>query len=321
METTPTTYNQSQGNNSIFNIDDLDSFYVSTYLYPFLKTFCIICYSVTFVVGSIGNGLVIWIAGLKMKNVSAVWFLNLAVADFACCTFLPVRIMEWALYTMSHYLLPLCEISLFVLILSMCSSVYFLAVISLDRCVSVIWPMWTKVHRTPKLARIISGIIWVASLMLSTPVSATSFFYENFSDCAEKGYQQWMGFSDPFVNMLRNTRLVLMFALPFSIILISYGLIFFKLRKLTITRRSPQSYRIVIAVVVCFFVCWFPYYTWPFIYIGEDNIEMDNLIHEIFVCLAYFNSLHQPRPLCFLISKLQRQLYQVHPSQTGESLH
>ena len=43
----------------------------------------LVIFILVFIIGIPGNGLVIWVAGLKMKrSVIIIWFLNLAVADF-----------------------------------------------------------------------------------------------------------------------------------------------------------------------------------------------------------------------------------------------
>lgn len=282
-------FNQPTDNDTAWDHHTL--FYVSPNLFPFLKAFCILCYSITFIVGIVGNSLVIWIAGFKMKTVNALWFLNLAMADLMCSSFLPVRIAEWTLFKIFHYPQELCLVSSIVLVLSMCSSVYFLTVISVDRCVSAMWPIWTRVHRTLNMARVVSVITWVVAFILSTPIGIY-YFEIDFSDCAPKDAQMAYA-TNRLVKSIRFIRLAFMFVLPFAIILISYGLIFYKMKKL-IKRRSRQSYRMVITVVVCFFICWFPYYTWPFIYIGHVNFQLDNLINEIAICLAYFNSCINP---------------------------
>ncbi|XP_040182546.1 C3a anaphylatoxin chemotactic receptor-like [Rana temporaria] len=282
-----TDYNQSHENYT--------DFFVSPSVFPYLKAFCITCYSFTFIVGIVGNGLVIWIAGFKMKTVGAVWFLNLAIADFLCCLFLPFGIAEWSLFTLTYFPEELCKISVMTLILNMCSSVYFLTVISVDRCVSVTWPIWAKLRRTRKLAHIISGMVWGLCLILSVPFIAFHNLHTDFSDCSEKSEQFENSSSYQLVKTLRHARFAIMFALPFAAILVSYGLLFLKLKK---KRRrsiqSQQSYQILIAVVICFFICWFPYYTWPLVPVNKAKHQLDNLINEICICVAYMNSCINP---------------------------
>ncbi|XP_044129462.1 C3a anaphylatoxin chemotactic receptor-like [Bufo gargarizans] len=87
--------------------DTVDPTYISYTILEHIPTMCIIWYSITLILGVIGNALVIWIAGSRTRTVNAVWFLNLAIADFITCVSLPLRISEWALYldiTFDHFL-------------------------------------------------------------------------------------------------------------------------------------------------------------------------------------------------------------------------
>ncbi|KAM6995175.1 LOW QUALITY PROTEIN: uncharacterized protein LKV04_007410, partial [Tautogolabrus adspersus] len=49
-----------------------------------------IVYCLAFVLGVLGNGVVIWVTGFKIRSVNTIWFLNLAVADFLFTAFLPL---------------------------------------------------------------------------------------------------------------------------------------------------------------------------------------------------------------------------------------
>ncbi|KAL6465899.1 hypothetical protein MHYP_G00260320 [Metynnis hypsauchen] len=100
------------------------------------------------VLGITGNGLVIWIAGFKVKkSVISTWYLSLAVSDFIFCSFLPIIVIsivknKWLL---GHFM---CKFIQYLLFLNSYSSVFLLVIISVDRCVIVTFPVWAQNHRT-----------------------------------------------------------------------------------------------------------------------------------------------------------------------------
>ncbi|XP_075046484.1 formyl peptide receptor 2-like [Mixophyes fleayi] len=275
----------------------------------------IIWYSVTLILGIIGNSLVIWIAGFKMKTVSAVWFLNLAIADFVTCISLPLRISEWALYWHIPYNHFLCKAGITILFINMLSSVYFMTVISIDRCVSIFCPIWTKIHRTPKLASIIALLTWLLCLITSIPHLVFNHGFDFVTEC----YPKYVFHLDKFDIERKKrfamflTRNICMFAFPFTIILISYGLIFFKIRAIRKSNRSQKPVRIITAVIVCFFICWFPYNTWPLIDLDNCWIA-DMFITELSVCLAYFNSCINPLLYVFFCHDFKKSFVKSIPA-------
>ncbi|XP_044063636.1 N-formyl peptide receptor 2-like isoform X2 [Siniperca chuatsi] len=75
----------------------------------------LVIYCVIFIVGTLGNGLVIYVTGFRMKTtVNSVWFLNLALADFLFTTFLIFSIISLS----QHYQWPfghfMCKLNNFV---------------------------------------------------------------------------------------------------------------------------------------------------------------------------------------------------------------
>ncbi|XP_069802841.1 chemerin-like receptor 1 [Dendropsophus ebraccatus] len=275
-------------------------------------------YFIIFVLGIIGNGLVIWIAGFRMKKtVSAVWFLNLAIADFLCCASLPLRI---GLFYFRYLNIDICCFLIIILYnLNMSASVLLLAAMSFDRCISVMWPFWAKVHRTCKLVRITAAIIWILSFILTVLVFYMYMFH--LYDLSE-----WcvvLGQGGHVSNMKQPTkliRLVLMFVVPFLIIFISYVTIFFKLRNSRRPQRSQRPYRIITAVILCFFICWCPYYIWPLTPMYDGSEIPFFTVHLIVVILASLNSCINPIIYVFMSPDFKRGFFRSIPSRLVRAL-
>ncbi|KAL7839345.1 hypothetical protein SRHO_G00260030 [Serrasalmus rhombeus] len=126
---------------------------------------------IIFVTGVAGNGLVIWIAGFKMKkSVLSTWYLSLAVSDFLFCCTLPFGIVyavknEWLFGRF------MCKFRYFIMFINMYSSIFLLAIISLDRCVVVMFPVWAQNKRTVRKASVMVILAWIMSATLSVPMA------------------------------------------------------------------------------------------------------------------------------------------------------
>ena len=99
--------------------------------------------SVSFVVGVVANGLVLWMTVFRMpRTFTTIWFFNLALADFTVLlslliTIQSVAIGQWLLNDVA------CELYMTFLALSFFTSICLLVLISLDCCVSVLYPIWS----------------------------------------------------------------------------------------------------------------------------------------------------------------------------------
>ncbi|XP_073513752.1 C3a anaphylatoxin chemotactic receptor-like [Phyllobates terribilis] len=274
--------------------------------------------SILFVLGIIGNGLVIWIAGFRMKNtISAVWFLNLAIADFLCCASLSLRIAELAAVFAYVQYFVYCILNMFLFTLNMSASVLLLTAMSIDRWVSVMWPIWAKIHRTGKLVRISAAIIWGLSLIL-TGLVYTLYRY-HVGDLQEwcVNFYSIHHYNPKLYHTIQLIRLVIMFVIPFLIIFTTYVTIFYKLRK---SKRSQRSSRIITAVILCFFICWFPYYIWPLISGYYRFSIMLPIVQTIITTLAYLNSCINPILYAFMGRDFQQGFLRSIPSRLERAL-
>ncbi|XP_073406398.1 C3a anaphylatoxin chemotactic receptor-like [Dendrobates tinctorius] len=286
-------------------------------------------YSIVFALGIIGNGLVIWIAGFRMKNtISAVWFLHLAIADFLCCSSLPLRIVEWATYFSFDLQHPAyCIVNIFLFNVNMSASVLLLTAMSVDRWVSIMWPFWAKVHRSRSLVRISAAIIWG----LSVTVAGALYYVYRYHVGSLAEWCVFYHYTFPYNPELHMTihwiRFIIMCVIPFLIIVTSYVTIFYKLRKSKRSQRSQRSSRIITTVISCFFICWFPYYIWPIIlyygyYITSNYIALFTFltVPTITTILACLNSCLNPIIYVFLTPDFQHGFLRSIPSRLERAL-
>ncbi|GLD71982.1 chemokine-like receptor 1 [Lates japonicus] len=102
------------------------------------------------------------------KTVNTVWFLNLA-CGFLFTAFLPFTVTSVALdfhWPFSNFM---CKLNTTMTFLNMFASVYILVVISVDRCVSVVWPIWAQNHRNVRMVSCVILGVWVLALIFSAP--------------------------------------------------------------------------------------------------------------------------------------------------------
>ncbi|GCB76669.1 hypothetical protein scyTo_0016594 [Scyliorhinus torazame] len=250
-------------------------------------TFTIVVSLVTFFLGVPGNGLVIWVTAFKMKRtVNTVWFQGLALADFVFSLLLPFTVALTILDFHWPFGTAFCKINSGVAVLTMFSSVLTLTAISLDRCISVVLPVWSQNHRRPRLAALISLALWGAAFLLSIP----TFFYRdtmkyrditrcytNFLTSAEgdalnsitgEDYKAMLkkliSIKDSRFKSLAIVRFVFGFLLPFLIIGASYTIIGLRLWR---DRLAPswKPFKVMIAIILAFLLCWAPHHTFIFL--------------------------------------------------------
>ncbi|XP_063800060.1 chemerin-like receptor 1 [Pseudophryne corroboree] len=277
-----------------------------------------ICYIVTFILGTIGNGLVIWITGFKMKKtVTTIWFLNLAVADFALSVSIPLLLYIANIIVKDLNKLIICKATT-LLFFNMSVSTSFLMIISIDRCTSVMFPVWSQNHRTLKLSSVISAVVWTFCFILNSPYLA--FMDTVYDPIDNSSYCVPMYGEDDYTShmtaiAMEISRLVLMFIIPFSIIIICYSLVTFKLRRSRSVSGSRRPFKVIITIVICFFCFWFPLHLLSFLVIMNADISGSIwfALNIIAYFLCFFNSCVNPIIYVFVGRDFRKILFKSIP--------
>ncbi|KAK9394501.1 chemokine-like receptor 1 [Crotalus adamanteus] len=271
-----------------------------------------VIYSLAFVLGVLGNGLVIFITGFRMKkSVNTVWFLNLAIADFAFTFFLPLSVAYLALRFHWPFGWFLCKLNSTLAFLNLYASVYLLMVISIDRCISVRYPVWAQNHRTPRLASFVALGVWILALALSVPV----MYFRQTAPVEENHINCYTNYGDnPQLKKIRHQATIIMrficaFVIPFTVILVCYGAIVLRLRGSQLSK-SNKPFQVITAVIVVFFVCWFPYHVFSFIELTmHSGMQTTMRIGvPLVTSLAFVNSCLNPILYVFMGQDFKKRL-------------
>ncbi|XP_054869479.1 chemerin-like receptor 1 [Amphiprion ocellaris] len=286
-----------------------------------LPIMSMIVYSLAFVLGVIGNGVVIWVTGFKMKKtVNTVWILNLAVTDFLFTACLPLSVTSLALDFHWPFGNFMCKLNTAVTFLNLYTSVYLLMVISMDRCVSVVWPVWAQNHRNVRKASWVSLGVWVGALILSIPY----FVFrdtevspkENVTLCFNN-FALSDDYETPSVLQLRQfrhkvlvvIRFFLKFVIPFTVIVSCYAIIIHRLRRnRTLASQTSRPFKIIAAIIITFFVCWAPLHIMGLVELAgvptdqpSDTLELVISVGlPIATSLAFLNSCLNPLLYVFM---------------------
>ncbi|XP_006034567.1 chemokine-like receptor 1 [Alligator sinensis] len=306
-------------------------------------------YMLGFLLGITGNGLVIFVIGFRMpKTVVTIWYLNLAVADFAFTLFLLVEVAYSALGFHWALGLVLCKMYGAISYLNLYASVFFLTLISADRCVSVCLPTWALRHRRPHQASLVSLVMWLVAVALSIP----SLVFRDIKTVLNSGreiiscYENYILVNGPSPEeedrlwICRQQAMVLTsfvvgFLVPFILILSFYGVLAAAMKRSHLTR-SSRPFKIMVAVVVTFFISWFPLHIARLLALA-GHYEKPGVQHffDVAVPLAYLSSCLNPLLYAFMgggcRDMLQHSILatfhaafeedsgQNSPSQTGDS--
>uniref|UniRef100_A0A3Q3XIL8 G-protein coupled receptors family 1 profile domain-containing protein n=1 Tax=Mola mola TaxID=94237 RepID=A0A3Q3XIL8_MOLML len=224
---------------------------------------------VIFLLGFCGNAMVIWISGFKMKKtVNTTWYLSLAVSDFVFCAFLPLSITNMV---MEEWIFGqfLCKFAPCVMFINMFSSIFLLVLISVDRFVSVAFPVWAQNNRTIKKASIIVVVAW----LLATALSVPSVVFRDVRTHLGRTICLNNYTSDLYSHkIVAVSRLLAGFIVPFLIIVICYSIISFKLRNNRMTK-SSKPFKVMTALVAAFFICWLPYHVFILLELNHQDYD------------------------------------------------
>ncbi|XP_039393276.1 proto-oncogene Mas-like [Mauremys reevesii] len=260
--------------------------------YRYNKTGCqihsltnVILHSVTALIclfGLVGNGVVLWLLSFFIKrNPFTIYILNLAVADLSFLLCLLVFLIHYTVQSLScfyelwHFLRFFLPLFLF----THNASLYFLTAISVERCLSVFYPIWCRCHRPKHLSALVCALLWALSCLLT----GLMYYF-----CLFVGTEHC------------RMSLIAIYALDFlifgPIMVLSNLILFIKVQHSSL-QRQPGRFYIVILLTILFFVVfvvpfgiqhfgWYFNYSYIPFHIGNALASLNSSINPLIYFLV-----------------------------------
>ncbi|XP_040278434.1 probable G-protein coupled receptor 25 [Bufo bufo] len=277
-------------------------------------------YSIFFLVGFLGNVVVIAMVSKRTSRRSDIFILNLAVSDLLFVFTLPLWASSSARSGYWPFGVYLCKASGFVIAVNRCASSFLMAVMSVDRYVTVI--KGKKMHplRTRSYSLAACCTVWAISILVGCPSLVSRDLDSNNFACVDS--YQWL-----FTIQYKMVLTFLTFVLPFAVVLFCYCSMakylwnYFgkQVRAMTSTGKPQRGHswlRIVLCVVGAFCLSWLPFNALNTVLVIHNLLETNMTCStEVFIgqalsvaaALAFANSCSNPLIYALLDSGFRRR--------------
>ncbi|XP_030322756.1 P2Y purinoceptor 2 [Calypte anna] len=283
-----------------------DNPYKCTFDEDFKYVLLPISYGIVCVVGLFLNLLALYafIFRIKTWNASTTYMFNLAVSDTLYVVSLPLLVYYYAMGDNWPFSVGLCKIVRFLFYTNLYCSILFLLCISIHRFLGICFPLKSLQWGQVRYARRISVIVWVVIVTCQSPVLffVTTSVKRDTITCHDTSSKDLFG---QFV-IYSSVMLVLLFCIPFLIIIICYCLMARRLLQPTrgisrLSRSKKKSVKMIIIVLVVFIVCFLPFHVTRTLYYSFRSWDLScqtlnaiNLAYKVTRPLASTNSCLDP---------------------------
>ncbi|XP_008401368.1 C-X-C chemokine receptor type 4 [Poecilia reticulata] len=296
----------------------------------FNKVFLPTVYGIIFILGIVGNGLVIAVMGYqkKVKTMTDKYRVHLSVADLLFVLTLPF----WAVDAAKTWYFGgfLCVSVHVIYTLNLYSSVLILAFISLDRYLAIVHATNSQAKRKLLANKVIYVAVWLPAAILTVPdlvfarvqdvKSSNYLFVEESMESADSRticQRIYPGASSLIWTVVfRFQHILVGFVLPGLVILVCYCIIISKLSQGAKGQvLKKKALKTTVILIICFFGCWLPYCTGIFL----DTLIMLDVVRSscqlqqavetwisITEALAYFHCCLNPILYAFLGVKFNK---------------
>ncbi|XP_029361026.1 C-C chemokine receptor type 5-like isoform X2 [Echeneis naucrates] len=281
-----------------------------------------ILYTIFFLLGLLGNSLVIWVIvkGVRLRSMTDVSLLNLAIADLllvCCLPFLAHQARDqWIFGDI------MCKLVLGTYHIVLYCGIFFICLMSIDRYLAIVHAIYAIRARTRSFGLMAAAVTWIAGFLASFPDvmfieqqqssrNLTCFCLPAYpSNGNSSSLHFWSVFSLFKMNVLG-------LLVPTVIMGFCYSQIIYRLMHSQSSKK--QAIQLVVIVVAVFLCCWVPYNIASFfkalelqhIYLSCESSKAIQLALQVTEAIAYSHSCLNPILYVFVGEKFRKHLLRL----------
>ncbi|XP_053244441.1 substance-K receptor [Podarcis raffonei] len=279
-----------------------------------------ITYLFIVIVSVVGNGTVIWIilSHQRMRTVTNYFIVNLAFSDLLMTALNTVFNFIYASHNVWYFGEGFCRFLNFIPVTAMFVSIYSMTALAAERYMAIVYPFRQKL--SAGYTKVVIGIIWLVAFGLAFP----QFFYAQIR--VDYGMTKCVVAWPDDVhrkNLITYhiTVIVLVYLLPLLVMFITYSAIGKALWNNAVPgdHTNVLSYqhmitakkkfvRTMVAVVITFAICWFPYHLYFVLGNIRKDIYRQKYIQQVYLAvflLAMSSAMYSPIIYCCLNQKFR----------------
>ncbi|XP_056256731.1 suppressor of SWI4 1 homolog [Seriola aureovittata] len=218
-------------------------------------------FGIEFILALAGNLFALWLLVVRERrnwHTGVVLSCNLAVSDLLYVLTLPLLVVYYKMEKDWTFGVTACKIEKFLFTCNLYVSIFFIMAISVNRCVALVCPFFTRSYIEPAHAKIISVIIWIIVGVISCPVL-------KFATIKPGNNTMCLSFSDEEENPHFTYKMFLSVfgcLVPFLVTFTSYCMVIWVVwRNVSITTLEKRKVALLVtSVLVLYAVSFVPYH-------------------------------------------------------------
>ncbi|KAE8597093.1 hypothetical protein XENTR_v10016354 [Xenopus tropicalis] len=274
--------------------------------------FLVPVYIFVFLLGIIGNALVIiiLIKYKKLRNMTDIYLLNLAISDLLFVISLPF----WAYYVTNDWAFgdALCKLFSGLYLTGFYGASFFIILLTLDRYLAIVHAIFAMKVRTVKFSISTSVFLWGIAIFFSLP---GFIFYK-----AEKQAGNWTCspyYTTSWKLIFTFMMTILGLFIPLVVMLFCYSRIIYTLLRCRSEKKKHKAVKLIFIIMVVFFIFWMPYNIVYLMHTFQDPespnaCETSNKLDEAVQwteAISYFHCCLNPIIYAFVGEKFRKYLF------------